>query len=175
MLTRRDFIRLHAVAAFAALPWLSACTFGGANTPAVESVPGKDLYAIWYNRGGGEDGGYDHVELTRDERGGAVLTWSLTEWYGAPEKSGEKTLDASTFDEFELLVEEYDLRAASEQPDSGLVALDADTSSITFAYVGEDGEMDADNMFSIDEWQELTEEQREGFVAAIEAIKALVP
>ena len=173
MLTRRSFVKLHAVVGLAALPWLSACTFGGSDATAVELVPGKDLYAIWFDRSGGEDGGYERVELKRNERGAAALSWSSKEWYKAREESGKKTLDASTFDEFELMVEEYDLRAASEQPDSGLVALDADTSSITFAYVGEDGNMDADNMFSIDEWQELTDEQRKGFWAAIEALKAL--
>lgn len=173
MLTRRSFIKLNAMAGFAALPWLSACTSGGANAPAVELVPGKNLYAVWYSCEGGEDGGFERVELIRDERGAAALSWSSEEYYQAGEKSGKKTLDAATFDEFELLVEEYDLRAASEQPNSGLIALDAPTSGITFAYVGEDGDMDADNMFSIDEWQELTDEQREGFLAVIEALKAL--
>jgi len=173
MLTRRTFIKLHTVIGFAALPWLSACTSGRGNAPAVELVPGKNLYAIWYSCEGGESGGVERVELIRNDRGEAALSWTSKEYWDAREESGKKTLDASTFDEFERMVEEYDLRAASEQPDSGLVAVDADTSGITFAYVGEDGDMDADNMFSIDEWQELTDEQREGFWAVIEALKAL--
>ena len=175
MLTRRRYLELLALAGLAFLPWLSACASCGTDAPAVELVPGEDLYAVWYSCGGGGSGGSEQVELTRSESGGAVLTWSSKEWWDAPEKSGKKRLDASAFDEFSRMVEEYDLRAASEQPDSELVALDADTSKITFAYVGEDGDMDVDSMFSIDQWQELTDGQREGFWAAIKAIKDLVP
>lgn len=175
MLARRSFFGLFVLAGLASLPWLLACTSCGTDVPAVELVPGKDLYAVWYSCGGGGSGGSEQVELTRSESGGAVLTWSSKEWWDAREVSGKKRLEASAFDEFSRMVEEYDLREASEQPDSELVALDADTSKITFAYVGEDSDMDVDSMFSIDQWQELTDEQREGFWAAINALKELVP
>lgn len=150
---------------------LTACEDADAVQPVL--VAGEDLFSVGYSYGGGMDGGTDSISLTRDGRG-ALLEWSRQETWDAREKKGRARLDAAAFDEFERIALEYDLRAASERPDSEFQALDAATSSITFAYVDEDGETDVDGMFTVSSTQDLDKRQTEGFWTAIDALKALV-
>lgn len=180
MLSRRRFLRLGVLAA----TLLSGCSWeiggegtvdgtdGEPSTP-VELVAGESLYYVAYGYGGGMDGGSESIELTRADDGSALLAWSHKETWNMTEKSKNLRLDASTFDEFERLALECDLRGASEQPESEYQALDAAVEHITLAYVDEDGDMDVDSMFSVSETQELDQAQLEGFRAVIAALKEL--
>lgn len=168
MMARRGFVQL--VAGLAAVLGLSSCEKG---VPSPEDlVAGEDLSFVSYHRGAGMDGGSEWIELNRG-RGGAVLEHGIQEAPNSREKTAKTKLDGSAFDEFEQMVIDYDLRAASERPDSEIQALDAPMASITFAYVGEDGDMDADSMFSVSDSQELTDKQWEGFHAVRDALFAL--
>ena len=167
-MARRAFLKAFA-GALAALG-LSSCD--GTDLPQEELVAGEDLFSVSYNRGAGMDGSSEWVSLSR-EKSGAVLEHGVQKAPNSPEKISKTRLDGSAFDEFERSILDYDLKAASAQPESEIQALDAPVASITFAYVDEDGGMDVDAMFSVSDTQELTDEQWEGFLAVRDALFAL--
>lgn len=167
MMARRTFVQL--VAGLGAALGLASCE---KDAPQEDLVAGEDLFFVSYNRGAGMDGSSEWVSLTR-EKGGAVLEHGVQEAPNSPEKTSKKKLDGSAFDEFERLVSDFDLKAASEQPESEIFALDAPVASVTFAYVDEGGDMDVDAMFSVSDTQELTDAQWEGFNAVRDTLFAL--
>ena len=169
MMARRAFIKAFA----GVLATLGLASCDAKETPQDDTVAGESLYQVSYGYGGGMDGGSKSVELTRDA-GGALLTWSNRASASDKEQAGKKKLDASAFDEFERMVIDYDLRAASECPDSEIQALDAATSTVTFSYVDEEGGMDVDSMFSVSDTQDLDDMQWDGFLKVCDALKALV-
>lgn len=179
MLTRRDVVQAGIGAAWVMLGLAGCQRQVPSETPTafVALIPGESLYEVTYYCGGGEEGDTESLKLTRRPDGGAVLEHrSRTSW-NAEEKAEDYQLDASAFDELERIVMSYDMRLASERPESDTVALDAPTKSITFAFVGEGDELalDPDQTFTISETQELAEDEREGFQAAHAALVALIP
>lgn len=169
MMTRRAFSCAGLWTGVLAMLGLSSCE---SPAPVEDLVAGEDLFSVGYSYGGGMDGGTDSIELTRD-RGAALATRTRKETWNGREKTTKKRLDAAVFVEFEQLVVDFDLRAASECPDSELIALDAPTTSVTFAYVDEDGGMEVDGMFTVSSQQDIDDLQREGFRKACAMLKQL--
>jgi hypothetical protein len=141
---------------------------GEADAAAVGSI----CY-VSYRNGGGMDGGSESISLIRDENGDVVLEYERSEAPGDEAEPERFVLGEGAFDEFLGYVDEYGLRDASERPESEIQALDAPTRSITFGFSDEDGDLDADSLFTVTDTQDLTDEQRDGFDTVITALEEL--
>ena len=166
MLTRR---------AFAAL--MSGCglmgLFGCQGRGSSGELEGSRIRAVRYSSGGGMTGGGDSVELQRNKDGSVTLTTRSKEWHNSRETGMDYVVDASAFDRFAQIANEYDLPQASKRKMSEFQALDAPTSHLSFDLMTEDGEWDLDASFTISDDQELTDRDQEGWRAVTTALSEL--
>ncbi len=165
MLTRRALITLSVEAGSLALLGFSGCT--------VAPTENGSLKYVRYSSGGGMEGGNESSELSRAKDGTVSLVVSSKEWHNARATTDTYELDESAFDAFVQIAEEYDLARAAKRKESELIALDAPTSSISYGYVGSDGLLDYDQSFTVSSTQDLSDKEREGCRAVMNALAEL--
>ena len=166
MLTRRAFAALMAGCGLMGL-------FGCQGRGSSGELEGSRIRAVRYSSGGGMTGGGDSVELQRNKDGSVTLTTRSKEWHNSRETGMDYVVDASAFDRFAQIANEYDLPEASKRKMSEFQALDAPTSHLSFDLMTEDGEWDLDASFTISDDQELTDRDQEGWRAVTTALSEL--
>ena len=166
MLTRRAFAALMAGCGLMGL-------FGCQGRGSSGELEGSRIRAVRYSSGGGMTGGGDSVELQRNKDGSVTLTTRSKEWHNSRETGMDYVVDASAFDRFAQIANEYDLPQASKRKMSEFQALDAPTSHLSFDLMTEDGEWDLDASFTISDDQELTDRDQEGWRAVTTALSEL--
>ena len=166
MLTRRAFAALMAGCGL-------MCLFGCQGRGSSGELEGSRIRAVRYSSGGGMTGGGDSVELQRNKDGSVTLTTRSKEWHNSRETGMDYVVDASAFDRFAQIANEYDLPQASKRKMSEFQALDAPTSHLSFDLMTEDGEWDLDASFTISDDQELTDRDQEGWRAVTTALSEL--
>ena len=166
MLTRRAFAALMAGCGLLGL-------FGCQGRGSSGELEGSRIRAVRYSSGGGMTGGGDSVELQRNKDGSVTLTTRSKEWHNSRETGMDYVVDASAFDRFAQIANEYDLPQASKRKMSEFQALDAPTSHLSFDLMTEDGEWDLDASFTISDDQELTDRDQEGWRAVTTALSEL--
>lgn len=166
MLTRRAFAALMAGCGLMGL-------FGCQGRGSSGELEGSRIRAVRYSSGGGMTGGGDSVELQRNKDGSVTLTTRSKEWHNSRETGMDYVVDASAFDQFAQIANEYDLPQASKRKMSEFQALDAPTSHLSFDLMTEDGEWDLDASFTISDDQELTDRDQEGWRAVTTALSEL--
>ncbi len=166
MLTRRAFAALMAGCGL-------MCLFGCQGRGSSGELEGSRIRAVRYSSGGGMTGSGDSVELQRNKDGSVTLTTRSKEWHNSRETGMDYVVDASAFDRFAQIANEYDLPQASKRKMSEFQALDAPTSHLSFDLMTEDGEWDLDASFTISDDQELTDRDQEGWRAVTTALSEL--
>ena len=169
MLTRRAFAALTAGSGLISLMGLFGCHDRGSSG----ELEGSRIRAVRYTSGGGMTGGGDSTELRRNKDGSVTLTTRSKEWHNSRETGMDYVVDASAFDRFAEIANEYDLRGASKRKMSEYQALDAPTSHLSYDLMTEDGDWDLDASFTISSEQELTERDRDGWRAVTTALAEL--
>ncbi len=163
---------------------IGGCVSGGGSSPnTAGTTPEKDpkgpettpagtpepiqatLKNCSVSTGGGMLGGYRHVTFSIDRNGEATLEIAEKETHADREVRTVYRADPKAAEELAALAEAHDLRKASKQPYSDLVAYDAETTSVSFTF--------SDGYFSISENQILDENMTEGFDAVIRYLNAL--
>lgn len=135
-------------------------------TPADTPEPIQaTLKSCSVSTGGGMLGGYRHVTFSIDRNGEATLEIAEKETHADREVRTVYHVDPKAAEELAALAEAHDLRKASKQPYSDLIAYDADTTSVSFTF--------SDGYFSISENQVLDKNMTEGFDAVIRYLNAL--
>ena len=166
MLTRRSFARLGMGAGSMALFGLAGCEKNAA-------YEGRLIRSVSYTSGGGMTGGGQSSELRRQKDGTVTLSTRSREWHNSRETGMDYVVDESAFERFAQIANDYNLLGASRRKESGLIALDAPTSSISFSVMEEDGSSASDASFRIRDTQDLTKTEWEGFNAVTTALAEL--
>ncbi len=138
--------------------------------PAAEPSGGPaavsgELKSCSVSTGGGMLGGYRNVSYSIDKNGRVTLEISEKETHADREVTTVYQADPKAAEELLALIETYDLKKASKQPYSDLIAYDADTTTVSFRL--------SDGYYSISENQVLNKNMREGFNAIIRYLNSL--
>ncbi len=138
--------------------------------PAAEPSDGPaavsgEVRSCSVSTGGGMLGGYRNVSYSIDKNGRATLEISEKETHADREVTTVYQADPKAAEELAALIETHDLRKASKQPYSDLIAYDADTTTVSFRL--------SDGYYSISENQVLDKNMREGFNAIIRYLNSL--
>lgn len=152
------------LAAFGCLLPIAGCrpAIGTSGGPAAAS---GELRSCSVSTGGGMLGGYRNVSYSIDKNGRATLEISEKETHADREVTTVYQADPKAAEELAALVEKHDLRKASKQPYSDMIAYDADTTTVSFRL--------SDGYYSISENQVLNKNMREGFDAIIRYLNSL--
>lgn len=134
-------------------------------TPENPSDAYRALKSCSVSTGGGMLGGYRNVSYSIDKHGRATLEISEKETHADREVTTVYPADPKAAEELAALVEKHDLRKASKQPYSDMIAYDADTTTVSFRL--------SDGYYSISENQVLNQNMREGFDAIIRYLNSL--
>lgn len=171
MLTRRSLVRMGGAAAllFGCLSGLFGCAPGGSG----EAMEADRIQAVRLTSGGGMTGGFSSTELARQADGTISLVTSEKTWHNERARYVTYAVEADAFDKIAAIANDYDLRGASKRRRSDLVVLDADTTTLRFELMDEQGSYDVDGSFSISSEQELSDREREGWRAVARALSEM--